>query len=49
MYSRLGGMPAGDLVGRSVRAVFVEHGTGQKVLFVEIEDGRDTVKSGRRR
>ena len=39
-YSRLAGMSAEDLVGRSVRVVFVEHGPGQKVPFFEIEDGR---------
>ena len=39
MYSRLAGMPAGDLLGRSVRAVFVEHGPGRKVPFFEIENG----------
>ena len=49
MYSRLAGTPPDDLVGRSVRAVFVEHGSDQKVPFFEIEDGRDAVTSGRRR
>ena len=39
MYSRLAGTPSEDPVGRSVRAVFVEHGPGQKVPFFEIEEG----------
>ena len=38
MYSRLAGTVAEDLIGRSVRAVFVDHGPEQKVPFFELED-----------
>ena len=38
MYSRLAGTPPEDLIGRSVRAVFVAHGPEQKVPFFELED-----------
>ena len=39
MYSRLAGTPPRDLVGRPVRAVFVEHGPDRKMPFFEIDDG----------
>ena len=38
MYSRLAGTASEDLIGRSVRAVFVDHGPEQKVPFFELED-----------
>ena len=38
MYSRLAGTVPEDLIGRSVRAVFVAHGPEQKVPFFEPED-----------
>jgi hypothetical protein len=37
-HSRLAGTTPGDLVGRSVRAVFVAHGPEQKVPFFELDD-----------
>ena len=38
MYSRLAGAPPENLIGRSVRAVFVVHGPDRKVPFFELED-----------
>ena len=38
MYSRLAGRPPEDLIGRSVRSVFVDHGPEQKVPFFELDD-----------
>ena len=38
MYSRLAGRPPEDLIGRSVRSVFVDHGPQQKVPFFELDD-----------
>ena len=39
MYSRLAGTLPPDLVGRSVRAVFVDHDPDRKMPFFEIDDG----------
>ena len=38
MYSRLAGTPPENLIGRSVRAVFVVHGPDQMVPFFELDD-----------
>ena len=37
MYSRLAGTPPENLIGRSVRAVFILHGPEQKVPFFELD------------